>query len=443
MKKRQMPILLAAAAHSVEVAPWSILPFAALLLMIAAGPMFFEKWWHHHYPKVAVGLGLITILYYIFALQAPGRLLHVGHEYISFIALIGSLFVVAGGIHIKVKGEARPFTNVIFLFIGAVSANFIGTTGASMLLIRPWIRTNRYRIATFHIVFFIFIVSNVGGCLTPIGDPPLFLGFLKGVPFFWVLQNCWVAWLIALAALLAVFYVFDSINYRKPPREITEEHTGGGEEWRFDGLHNILFIVIITAAVLGSKVLPVLVPDAIMIGAAIASFVTTSREIHRSNAFNFEPIREVAWLFVGIFATMIPALDYLEKHASSVGLTSGMQFYWATGALSAFLDNAPTYLTFLAAAMGDHGLSLNNPADVLAFVEQDDHILIAISLAAVFFGAGTYIGNGPNFMVKNIAQQSKVHTPTFAGYLFRYAVPILLPIYAIIGLLFFSRWHIF
>ncbi|CAN5507899.1 sodium:proton antiporter [soil metagenome] len=443
MKNRQMPMLLAATAHSVEVAPWSILPFAVLLLMIAAGPMFFEKWWHHHYPKVAVGLGLITILYYIFALQAPGRLLHVGHEYISFISLIGSLFVVAGGIHIQVKGEARPLTNVIFLFLGAISANFIGTTGASMLLIRPWIRTNRYRIATFHVVFFIFIVSNVGGCLTPIGDPPLFLGFLKGVPFFWVLEHCWVAWLIVLGMLLAMFYIFDSINYRKPPREIIEEHTGGGEEWRFDGLHNILFIVIITAAVLGSKVLPLFVPDAIMIGAAIASFLTTSRAIHRSNAFNFEPIREVAWLFVGIFATMIPALDYLEKHAASIGLDSSMQFYWATGALSAFLDNAPTYLTFLAAAMGDHGLSLNIPADVLAFVAQDDHILIAISLAAVFFGAGTYIGNGPNFMVKNIAQQSRVHTPSFAGYLFRYAIPILLPIYALIGLLFFSKWHIF
>ena len=200
----RMPTLLAAASTSVEVNPWMILPFGVLLFLIAAGPLFFEKWWHHQYPKVAVGLGLITVCYYLFILNNGGRLLHVAHEYVSFIALIGSLFVVAGGIHITVKGESRPFINVVFLFLGAVIANLIGTTGASMLMIRPWIRMNRYRITSFHVVFFIFIVSNVGGCLTPVGDPPLFLGFLKGVPFLWVLENLWVAWLIAVAILLGV-----------------------------------------------------------------------------------------------------------------------------------------------------------------------------------------------------------------------------------------------
>ena len=438
----RMPTLLAAASTSVEVNPWMILPFGVLLFLIAAGPLFFEKWWHHQYPKVAVGLGLITVCYYLFILNNGGRLLHVAHEYVSFIALIGSLFVVAGGIHITVKGESRPFTNVIFLFLGAVIANLIGTTGASMLMIRPWIRMNRYRITSFHVVFFIFIVSNVGGCLTPIGDPPLFLGFLKGVPFLWVLENLWVAWLIAVGMLLGIFYVFDSINFRKPPAEVTDRMTAS-ETWRFDGLHNIAFIVIIIAAVVGNKFLPPLVPDLLMIAAAAASFFTTSKSVHQSNDFNFEPIKEVAWLFIGIFATMIPALDYLEKHSAQLGLQTPMQFYWATGILSAFLDNAPTYLTFLAAALGDKGLSISNPADIQQFILTSNHFLVAISLGAVFFGAVTYIGNGPNFMVKNISQQLGVPTPSFFTYLLRYALPILIPVYALIAVLFFSRWRIF
>ncbi len=221
--------LLLAASTGIEVNPWMILPFAALLLAIAVVPLFAEHWWHHHYPKVAVGLGLITVGYYLFGLQNGGRLLHVGHEYVSFIALIGSLYVVAGGIHITVKGEARPWGNALFLFIGAVLANFLGTTGASMLLIRPWIRMNNYRVTAFHIVFFIFIVSNVGGCLTPIGDPPLFLGYLKGVPFFWVLEHLWIAWAICMAALIAIFLVFDFMNFSKAPKAVSKSMTASGD----------------------------------------------------------------------------------------------------------------------------------------------------------------------------------------------------------------------
>lgn len=441
MKNGVMPLFLASdAAASVHVL-W-LLPFATLLLMIALGPILFEHWWHHHYPKVAVILGILPVAYYLFGVQDFTRVLHVAHEYISFIALIGSLFVVAGGIHIIVKGESKPLINVVFLFIGAVLANFIGTTGASMLMIRPWIRMNRYRITTFHIVFFIFIISNVGGCLTPIGDPPLFLGYLKGVPFLWVLEHCWLAWLIAISLLLAVFYVLDVRNSKRPPQEVTEKLTSS-ETWKFDGLHNLLFIAVILGAVIASKHLPPFVPDALMIAAAIASYFSTPKQIHKANAFNFGPIKEVAWLFVGIFATMMPALDYIQVHASEFGLHSPMQFFWATGTLSAFLDNAPTYLTFLAAAMADHGLNLNDPAQVLAFVKADSHLLMAISLAAVFFGACTYIGNGPNFMVKNIAHEFGAKPPSFFGYLFRYAVPILLPIFALISLLFFSPWRIF
>jgi len=442
MKKRIMSLFVAAAAHSPEVNPLMILPFAALLLSIAAGPLVAPHWWHRHYPKVAVGLGAITTFYYLVILRSGMRMAHIAHEYVSFIALIGSLFVVAGGIHISVKGEARPFGNAAFLFIGAVVANIIGTTGASMLLIRPWIRMNHYRITAFHIVFFIFIVSNVGGCLTPIGDPPLFLGYLKGVPFFWVFQHCWVAWLIGIVILIAIFLAFDFLNFAKAPREVSVAMTAS-KTWRFEGLHNLVFVALIIGAVLGNKYLPTFVPELIMIAAAVGSYFLTSKELHHENHFDFEPIKEVAWLFIGIFATMTPALDYLERHASSLGLQSPMQFYWATGSLSALLDNAPTYLTFFAAALGDQGLSISNPADVLKFIESDNHVLVAISLGAVFFGAGTYIGNGPNFMVKNIAVQAGVKTPGFFGYLFCYALPILIPVCAIIAFFFFSPWRIF
>ncbi len=437
-----MTHLLASAAGSYEVNPWMILPFAAMLLLIAVAPLAIPTWWHHHYPKVAVGLGLITVCYYLFGLHQAERFGHVVHEYISFIALIGSLFVVAGGIHINVKGEAKPLTNVVFLFIGAVISNIIGTTGASMLLIRPWIRMNKYRITAFHIVIFIFVVSNVAGCLTPIGDPPLFLGYLKGIPFWWNLQHSWVAWLIVVSLLLVFFYIADSINFRRPPAEISERMTAE-EKWRFDGLHNLLFIAVILGAVLYNSSLPFLVPEAIMAAAAAASFFTTPRPVHEANAFSFAPIKEVAWLFLGIFATMVPALDYLGKHAGDLGINSPMQFFFAAGFLSAFLDNAPTYLTFLSAEMGLHHLNIDHRADVLVEIANHPREILAISLGAVFFGAMTYIGNGPNLMVKSIADHAKVKTPDFFGYIFKYSLPILLPIFILVSLLFFSPWRIF
>jgi Na+/H+ antiporter NhaD/arsenite permease-like protein len=419
-----------------------IIPFAVMLLSIAVMPFVAHDWWEHHYPKVSVGLGAITTCYYLFVLRDGHRMLEVGHEYVSFIALIGSLFVAAGGIHISVKGEAKPWVNVLFLFVGAVLANLIGTTGASMLLIRPWIRMNRYRITAYHIVFFIFIVSNVGGCLTPIGDPPLFLGFLKGVPFLWVLEHCWIAWAIVVGLLLAVFIAIDLVNFRRAPVDVREELTGD-ESWGFQGLTNVLYLAAIIAAVLLNKVLPFPVPELIMVGAAFASLKTTPRQVHEANQFSFAPIMEVVWLFIGIFATMVPALDYLHLHAATLGLSKPMQFYWSTGLLSGFLDNAPTYLTFLAAATGAQGLDLNSPSDILRFIETDNHFLVAISLGAVFFGALTYIGNGPNLMVKSISSHLGVRPPSFFGYLFCYAVPVLLPIFALISILFFSRWAIF
>jgi Na+/H+ antiporter NhaD/arsenite permease-like protein len=431
------PLLAAATA---DPHPAMILPFALMLLAIALMPFINQHWWERHFPKVAVGLGVITTVYYVFFLGNTGRMLHVAHEYVSFIALIGSLFVVAGGIHIDVKGEAKPWVNCLFLFIGAVLANVIGTTGASMLLIRPWIRMNKYRITAFHIVFFIFIVSNVGGCLTPIGDPPLFLGYLKGVPFWWVLQKCWIAWAIVVAGLISIFYAFDRRNFLRAPQTVRELETRR-ETWRIEGWGNVGFLALILAAVFIKK--PAGLSETLMGAAAVGSWFTTPKRIHEANVFNFHPIREVAWLFLGIFATMVTALDYLEMHAGQLGLNSEMKFFWLTGVLSAALDNAPTYLTFLAASMGLHDLSLNNPEHVRQLAGTHHYELIAISLGAVFFGAMTYIGNGPNFMVKSISKQAGVKTPGFFAYLLKYALPILIPLMGFISLLFFSRWRVF
>ncbi len=425
-----------AAATATDPHPAMILPFALLLFCIAAMPFIHKHWWEHHYPKVALGLAGITVAYYLAALGNGSRMLHVAQEYVSFIALIGSLFVVSGGIHIRVKGESTPLVNCVFLFIGAVLANFIGTTGASMLMIRPWIRMNKYRITSFHVVFFIFIVSNVGGCLTPIGDPPLFLGYLKGVPFWWVIEHCWQAWLVGVGGLLGIFYVLDRRNFLRASKDIRDKETAH-ETWKFDGLRNLAFLGVILAAVFLRR--PPGLSEALMVAAALGSYFTTPRAVHAANDFSFAPIKEVAWLFIGIFATMVPALDYLEVHATELGLDTAMKFYWLTGALSGVLDNAPTYLTFLAAAMGRHQLSMNSPADMQTFLAQHGHELIAISLGAVFFGAMTYIGNGPNFMVKSICEQAKVRTPGFFAYLFKFAVPILLPLFAIVALLFFRR----
>jgi Na+/H+ antiporter NhaD/arsenite permease-like protein len=316
----------------------------------------------------------------------------------------------------------------------------IGTTGASMLLIRPWIRMNHYRITAFHVVFFIFIVSNAGGCLTPIGDPPLFLGYLKGVPFWWVLQNCWEAWMIMVLGLIGIFYFLDSRNFSRAPREIRDKETRE-ETWRITGIYNLAFLALILGAVFIRK--PAGVSEALMIVAAVGSYLTTPKQAHEANHFNFDPIKEVAWLLIGIFVTMAPALDYIQIHATDLGLNSELKFFWFSGMLSSFLDNAPTYLTFLAAAMGNQHLNLDNAAQVRQFLATHSHQLIAVSLGSVFFGAMTYIGNGPNFMVKAIAEQAKVKTPGFFGYLFQYALPILVPLFILISALFFSPWRMF
>jgi Na+/H+ antiporter NhaD/arsenite permease-like protein len=430
----QPHIFLVAATANPQ--PAMMLPFALMLLAIAFMPFIRPRWWELHLPKVAGVLGAITIFYYVIVLGDAGRMGHLAHEYASFIILIGSLYVVAGGIHFDLAGEAKPWMNCLFLFAGAVLANLIGTTGASMLLIRPWIRMNKTRITAFHIVFFIFIVSNVGGCLTPIGDPPLFLGYLRGVPFWWVLTKCWLAWAIAVLLLISIFYFLDRQNFLRLPREAAMAETKR-EVWKIEGWRNLGCLGVILGAVFVKR--PPGLGEALMLGAAVVSWFATPKGVHEANKFSFHPMREVAWLFAGIFATMAPALDYLELHASQLGLSSAARFFWLTGMLSAGLDNAPTYLAFLATGMGRQHLSLNDPSQVLDYVNQHGHELMAISLGAVFFGAMTYIGNGPNLMVKSIAESEKIKIPGFFNYVVRYAIPILLPLFLLICVLFFSR----
>jgi len=417
---------------------WLLAPFALIISGIALGPLLLVKFWHRNYPKISVGLSLIVILHYLFIEKAPHPLLVAAEEYISFISLIGSLFVVAGGIRIGIAGESTPLRNVLFLGLGGILANVLGTTGAAMLLIRPWIRMNRYRITGFHIVFFIFIVANVGGCLTPVGDPPLFLGYLRGVPFFWTLQRLWMEWLLVIFLLLGVFYVMDFRNFRKAPLPIRNKETEK-ETFQIEGWKNIFFLAVILLCVLARGWgVPWGISELVMAISAWTSHRLTSPQIRQQNEFSFEPLREVAWLFVGIFTTLIPVIHLLTVHSHSLGQPSNLQYYWMTGSLSAFLDNAPTYLTFLTLALNLHepALHLFDSAEVARFALQDPNTLAAISLGAVFFGAATYIGNGPNLLVKSIADGAKIHMPSFFGYILRYTLTILIPILALAGWLF-------
>jgi Na+/H+ antiporter NhaD/arsenite permease-like protein len=419
-----------------------VVPFIILLLMIATGPLFYKHFWEHHYPKVSIVLGAIVVLYYIFYLNNYHSLTHTLAEYISFIALLSSLFVASGGILIRVDKKSTPIVNVIFLLIGAVISNVIGTTGASMLLIRPYIRMNRDRLHPYHIIFFIFIVSNVGGALTPIGDPPLFLGFLSGVPFFWVIEHVWYIWIPAVILILAVFYLFDTLN--KKDVDVVE-YSGKIE---FKGMKNLFYLLIIIIAVFIDPLvipgvpslapLPFGIRELIMFAVVYFSYRSADTEVLKANEFDFEPIKEVAYLFVGIFATMVPALELIAHEAHVLGdkLNQGV-FYWASGTLSAVLDNTPTYMNFLSAAMGKYGLDVTIKQHVLHFVSVDDVYLVAISVASVFFGAITYIGNGPNFMVKSISERAGINMPPFFTYVVKYSLPILVPIYGIIWFIFF------
>lgn len=434
-----------------QIPIWLVVPFAVLLLSIALMPFVNERFWHAHYPDFAFLLGGIMIAYYLFAFgqgeyshgMSYGRytMLHTGLEYYSFIALIGGLFVASGGVLVDVRGKGGPVLNTAILAVGAVLANVMGTTGASVLLIRPFMRINEGRLRPIHVVMFIFIVSNCGGALTPIGDPPLYLGYLKGVPFEWTLLHLWPMWAAAIAMLLAIFFALDTIISRKHPFK-----PGAQTETQRTGIsvRGTSGMIALGLIILGVFIDPMLkkfagiegypVGPTFQIAVAVTAYFVADRNIHKANSFNFEPVKEVGLLFIGIFATMAPALGFLAQHGASLGLNSPSAYYFGTGTLSAVLDNAPTYLNFLQVSFGEQDI---NSETVHAYLDTDtgSHALIAISLGAVFFGAMTYIGNGPNFMVRAIAESAGLRMPSFFGYLLR-SVALLLPVLVVIWAIF-------
>ena len=433
-----------------------VIPFVCMLLSIAIFPLVAGEFWHHNFGKVAVGWGLAFLIpcaiCFGFSTALEQFLHSIIGEYVPFIILLLSLFTVAGGIRLKGSLVGTPAVNTLLLFIGTVLASWMGTTGAAMLLIRPLLRANAHRKYRVHsVVFFIFLVANIGGCLTPLGDPPLFLGFLKGVPFFWTLTHLWVEWLFASAVLLALYFVIDTILYGKEGKPVPENQSN--EKLALEGSANFVLLACIVAAVLVSGVwnpgkeihiyghvtyaLQSICRDAFLLLIAFISWKITSQESRKLNGFTWFPIIEVGKLFFGIFVSMIPAIAILQ--AGTKGALAGVinlvsnpdgspvnaMYFWLTGALSSFLDNAPTYVVFFNAAGGDPGTLTTSLASTLT----------AISLGAVFMGANTYIGNAPNFMVRSIAEDQGVAMPSFFGYMM-WSVGILVPTFILITLVF-------
>lgn len=399
----------------------TVLPFAALLLCIAALPLVLNHFWESNRNKGIVTAVLAVPVAIGLASHDPHALEHSVLEYVSFICLLGSLFVVSGGIHVSGDLEATPRVNAIILGLGAVLANLIGTTGASMVLIRLLLRTNSERKNTRHIpFFFILMVSNCGGLLTPLGDPPLFLGYLRGVPFFWTLKLLPI-WFLAIGYLLVLFVFIDRKAYEKETKAAILEDISHVEPLRITGVSNLFLLLGIVLAVF----LPAPYREGAMILLTFASLSFGAKEPRRQNDFSFGPIVEVAILFAGIFVTMVPALAILKEHGAALGLTAPWHYFLVTGGLSSVLDNAPTYLTFLSAAQG-----LGLRPEVVGIPTLH---LIAISAGAVLMGANTYIGNGPNFMVKAIADSQNYKTDNFVTYALK-AVSALSPIYIVITL---------
>jgi len=403
---------------------WTVVPFVGLLLSIALLPLRAPHFWERHRNKALVaGLWSLPVAV-LFLVRDPHELLLSVKDYGSFVLLLAALFVVSGGIVVRGDIRATPLVNTVFLLIGAVLANFIGTTGASMLLIRPMLQTNRERRHTSHIpVFFIFLVSNIGGCLTPLGDPPLFMGLLKGVPFLWTLR-LFPLWAFMTGAVLLVFFALDSHQYEKETIKDLIRDRERTTPIRLKGRLNFAWV----GGIVGSMFLPFPVREAALILMAVLSLATTKKTLREENRFSYDPIIEVAVLFAGIFVTMVPALSLLNTRASALGIVKPWQFFWATGSLSSFLDNTPTYLAFFALAkgLGLGGLPVGIPPLILK----------AISAGAVFMGANSYIGNGPNFMVKCIAEDYKYKMPTFFGYM-AYSGAILVPLFVLVTLVFF------
>ena len=422
---------------------WSALPFVALLAAIAVLPLAAPEWWGRNRNRALVSLGLA----FPFALglihfhpDAGSRALAASIlDYGSFISLLASLYVISGNIHVRGSLAGSPNSNTAMLGIGAVLANLIGTTGASMMLIRPFLRANRPRRRRAHlVVFFIFVVSNCGGLLTPLGDPPLFLGFLKGVPFAWTL-GLWKPWLIANGLLLVAFHFLDERMLERDEVEMRGsqlEQVLHHAPLSLEGKHNLLLLAGVILVILGkaSGAWAFGVQEGLMLGLAAASQGLTKPSIRAANAFTFAPIVEVAVLFAGIFVTMVAPLEILNARGGALGLARPAHYFWATGALSSFLDNAPTYMTLAASACGRAGIAVEGPHYLREFLDRAPDapaLLAAISCGAVMMGAMTYIGNGPNFMVKSIAEENGVRMPSFGGYMV-WSLLVLLPIFAIV-----------
>ena len=442
---------------------WSCIPFAGMLLSIAILPLIKESWWEKRKPWVVAFWSLLFLLPFAAAFGGHIALKHLIEvtlgDYLTFIVLLFGLFCVAGNISLQGDLAGNPKINVILLLIGTLLSSWIGTTGASMLLVRPMIKMNSWRKNKSHImVFFIFLISNMGGCLTPIGDPPLLMGFMRGVPFFWSM-HLFPILIFNMVIMLTVFYFLDRRAYRRDIAigmrpDISKPKT----EFKVNGLHNIIFMVMIVAAVILSGTLPTLpafqdasgnvlgihifgevqlsypslIEIAIILLSALLSFKTTKSEVRTKNHFTWGAIEEVAVLFIGIFITMQPALMILKAKGAELGLTNPLEMFWATGALSSFLDNTPTYLVFLTTA-GTLGATSGIATTVGTIAVK---MLMAISCGAVFMGANTYIGNAPNFMVKSISDENGIKMPSFFGYMLC-SLKFLIPVFIIDTLVFF------
>ncbi len=449
------------AAHNLgkELPLWTVLPFAGILLSIALFPLVAPHFWHQHFPKISAMWALIFAIPFLFVYKGTAvyEILHIYIiDYIPFIILLWALFTISGGIFIRGTMKGNPAINTLLILIGTLLASWIGTTGAAMLMIRPILRSNSWRKHRVHtIVFFIFLVANIGGSLTPLGDPPLFLGFLHNVPFFWTLKYMMQFMGFAVAIIIVIYFLLDSYFYSKEDK--SQAVSGEKEPLKIEGAHNLIFLMGVMAGVIFSGVYKLgsvdilgvhqtiqnLVKDGFLILMGILSLVFTKQAIRKDNEFSWFPIQEVAYLFAGIFMTIIPALAILKagEQGAMAGLIRSVKepahYFWVTGILSGFLDNAPTYLTFFNTALGSFFSGMPEPQAVQNLIAHKNIYLEAIAVGAVFFGAMTYIGNAPNFMVKSIAEEAGIPMPTFFGYMFKYAIPILFPIFILITLIFF------
>ena len=440
---------------------WSALPFAGILLSIALFPLLAPQLWHHHFPKISAAWALLFAVPFVlrFGGAAAHELAHVAVvDYVPFLILIATLFTIGGGIHVAGALRGTPAMNAVLMAIGTTLASVVGTTGAAMIMIRPLLKANRARHHRAHtVVFFIFLVANIGGGLTPLGDPPLFLGFLHGVPFFWTLQ-LWKQVLLTAIVVLGLYLLHDVYYWRREPPALRDAPAETGEPVRIEGAVNFLLLAVVVAAVVASGLCPGrevsilgvhqttgnLARDAVLVAMLAASSRLTPAAVRRANEFSWAPIREVAILFAGIFVTILPAMAMLRVGEAGAmafivrAVRDPAHFFWASGILSSFLDNAPTYLAFFSTALGRLFPGVPESEAVVRLIREHPLFLAAISSGSVFMGANTYIGNAPNFMVKSIAEEAGVPMPSFFGYIFRYSLPCLVTTFVVVTWLFFE-----